>query len=399
MTNPRAIKSLRTVRICENTQKSLVIAVGLCTVFSLALVPSGCGTTEAQLVNRPPVAPYVSITDESSRVLAQNTRSMLGERSEDYRIGPEDVLEVTIFEWELREETKSVEIRVAESGIISLPVIGDIEVRGLTVAEVRRMIERRLFDGGFIREPRVSVSVREFRSKKIAVVGAVMDPGVYTLRQNVTTLLDILSLAGGVSDKAGYVLYVVRTRNDSSHSKHKCLPTDAPDAGSLKEPETGSSMNAAGQPTAVETAGTGNKELIAIDLYELVELGNLTLNVVLRDGDIVNVPEAKRFSAVGYVREPGSFPLKKPTTILEGIAMARGLKTPEASPRSCILRRYTPDGEVIIPFDLAAISEGRAPNLYLAPNDVIEVRQTTGRRIFLSVLDGFKYIFNVGYTF
>jgi polysaccharide export outer membrane protein len=328
----------------------------------------GCGTANVELVNKAATAQYVSFTDESSRLLAQSSQGMLHQRSVDYCVGPEDVLEVTIFEWELREETKTVEVRVAESGVISLPVLGDLPVQGFSVSEIRKIIETHLVDGGFIREPRVSVIVEEFRSKRVAVVGAVMDPGVYTLRQNATTVLDILSLAGGISDRAGYVLYVVRTGAAEPNDPRN----DAP-------PPEG--------------------EVMVIDLYELLEMGDLTLNAVLTDGDVVNVPEAKRFAVIGFVGAPGSFPLKKPTTVLEGIAMAGGLKSAEASLRLCALRRQTEQGETLIPLDLIAISQGMAPNFFLMPNDVVEVRQTAGKRVLLDVLDGAKYILNIGYSF
>lgn len=367
----------------------------MCAVSSGLL--SGCVATRAQNPGVVATTRYVSFTDEASRLRALDTQKMLSERSEDYRIGPEDVLDVTIFEWELREETKTVETRVAESGVVSLPVIGDVVARGLTVAEVKKEVESRLVNGGFIMEPRVSVTVKEFRSKKIAVVGSVVDPGVYTLRQNVTTLLDILSLSGGPNEKAGYVVYIVRTRS----------ATSAPGAEGLlakRSEESGGSgtetlVSAITLPSMADPPPASNQEVIAIDLYELMETGNLALNAVLCDGDVVNVPEAKRFSVLGYVREPGSFPLKKPMTVLEGLAFAKGFKNPEASPRSCVLRRYVSGGESIIPLDFIAISEGKSPNFYLAPNDVIEVRQTPGKKAFLDVMDGFKYIFNVGYTF
>jgi polysaccharide export outer membrane protein len=367
-----------------------------CLMMSLLL---GCSSVKV----RSPVGPaagaqYVSFSNDQSRQLAASTQYLLSERAEDYRIGPEDMLEVTIFEWELREETKTVDVRVAESGSISLPVIGDIEVGQKTVAEVKGMIEDRLVGGGFIMAPRVSVNVKEYRSKKVAVVGAVTDPGVYTLRQNVTTLLDILSLAGGLNDRAGNLLYVVRP----SVSAQDFLP-HTPGAAPAEEQLLQAA--ATGNPGNPSRAGIGGRsavenhgEVIAVDLYELMEMGNLSLNVVLQTGDIVNVPEAKRFAVIGYVGEPGSFPLKKPTTVLEGIAMAKGLKVPDASPGYCTLRRMTPEGEKIIPLNLQAISDGKAPNLYLQPDDVIEVGQTPGRKAFLGVVDGLRYIFNVGWS-
>lgn len=322
----------------------------------------------------------VSYTDEVSRRLAVGTFHRLPEMYEDYRVGAEDVLEVSIFEWELREETKSVEIRVSETGLISLPVIGDMNVTNLTVEEIKSKIEKRLKEWQIIPNPRVSVVVQQFRSKRVAVVGAVRDPGTYTIRRNVTTLLDILSLAGGPDARAGQVAYVIRDIRPAKAPREATRPDgDAPGTGQAAE---GRRSAMAGLP--FEPAG---REVIAIDLYELMELGDLKLNALVGNGDVVNVPEAKRFHVIGYARDPGSFPLKKPTTVLEGIAMARGFQEIEASKKKCVVKRKTPEGEYIIPVDLLAVAKGDSPNFYLQPDDIIYVRQTTLRRTLLYTYD------------
>lgn len=347
-------------------------------VALLAGVVAGCFGGRTQGVEQQLVAFPPSYTDDESRRLASATFQRLPEFYEDYRVGPEDVLEITIFEWELREETKSVEIRVSESGIISLPVIGEMNVRDLTVEEIKAKIEKRLKDWQIIPNPRVSVVVQQFRSKRVAVVGAVRDPGTYTLRRNVTTLLDILSLAGGPDDRSGQVAYVIRNIRPP---------------GAKKE---GASSPAAPENAATSAAAPAGQEVITIDLYELMELGNMSLNVLVGDGDVVNVPEAKRFQVLGFVKDPGTYSLKKPTTVLEGIAMARGVLDEEASSSKTLLKRKTASGEVVMVLDLPAIARGEKPNPYLQADDVIVVPQSGLRR---SVLYGYNLIrsmFNFG---
>ena len=342
---------------------------GLWVVLSAMAILWGCASSEPIVLSEPMVTSPVSYTDEISRRLATGTFQRLPELYEDYRVGAEDVLEVSIFEWELREETKSVEIRVSETGLIGLPVIGDMNVMNRTVEEIKAKIEKRLKDWQIIPNPRVSVVVQQFRSKRVAVVGAVRDPGTYTIRRNVTTLLDILSLAGGPDARAGQVTYVIRD----------IRPEMSSNAGAVPE--------AGGTGTAGLPFDLGAKEVISIDLYELLELGDLSLNVLVGNGDVVNVPEAKRFHVIGFARDPGSFALKKPTTVLEGIAMARGFQEVEASKRVCVVKRKTPDGEFIIPVDLVDVAQGKAPNFYLQPDDIIYVRQTTLRRTLLYTYD------------
>lgn len=358
---------------------------GLVLALLVAGLATGCGSSQIKVVNQAAIAVRPSLSDDASRLQVLQSLSLLQERSEDYRAGPGDLLEISIFEWELREEQKTATFRVAESGVVSLPVIGDLIVGDLSIREIKAMVEARLTDGGFLKDPRVSVEIVDFRSKRIAVGGAVTDPGVYTLRQNVTTLLDILMLAGGPTDRAGYVLYVIRPRTAAT--------TTIEDA-----PVAPASEDAVKEAAAAADAPPPRREVMTIDLYELLIVGDLTLNVVLRNGDIVNVPQAKEYSVIGFVREPGSFPLKKPTTVLEGIAQAGGLMEREASPHSCALKRRTSDGEIIVPLNLVAISKGKKPNFFLEPGDVIDVRQTPLQKIAIEALDAVKSVMSVGYS-
>jgi polysaccharide export outer membrane protein len=355
-------------------------------VAVLASLALGCAAEQARMVEEQYVTSPPSYTDEASRRLASGTFQRLPEYYEDYRVGPEDVLEISIFEWELREETKSVEIRVSESGLISLPVIGEMNVRDLTVEEVKSKIEQRLREWQIIPNPRVSVVVQQFRSKRVAVVGAVRDPGTYTLRRNVTTLLDILSLAGGPDDRAGQVAYVIRNIRPRP-------ARPAPEAG-----ESGGSLPGGPGPALLSDSDAvpAEQEVITIDLYEVMELGNLNLNVLVGDGDVVNIPEAKRFQVLGFVKDPGTYSLKKPTSVLEGIAMARGVLQEEASSSKSVLKRKTADGEIMIPLDIPAIAKGEQPNLYLQADDVIVVPQTGLRRTMLYVYNFIRSVWNFG---
>jgi len=323
----------------KSTQISLLSAI-----FSVGvLFSTGCGGSKALPVTDESAAVRPSYTDRTSRILAEHTLAQLCQQDQDYRLGPGDVIEVNIFEWELSEKTKTVPARISQMGMVSLPMIGDLQATGRTVWDLKKQIEEKLQTGGYIRRPQVSVIIKEFHSKKIAVVGSVRKPAVYVIERNVTTLLDILSLSGGLTDQAGQMLYVIR-----------------------RDPSASARESAAAKPTT-----------ITIDLHELMEQCNLSLNMVLRNGDIVSVPQAERFFVYGYVREPGAFNLSKPTTVLEAVAMAQGLDHDRGSPGYCMLKRRSTGGdEQLIPIDLEAIRKGKKPNLYLEPNDILDVRQT-----------------------
>lgn len=368
----------------------------------------GCAASNKEVLKLQLSAEPFCYTDDTSRLLAVKTLKKLPEFYENYRIGPEDVLEVSIFEWELREETKSVETRVSEDGVISLPVVGEMTVLDLTIEDVQAKIESRLRDWQIIPNPRVSVVVQQFRSKRVAVVGSVMDPGTYTLRRNVTTLLDILSLAGGPDARAGQVAYVILDirppQQSVSSTRSGEDQTGKPEV--QKQDVAGMQTVTLGPGIVEETKqpfGFPNvmpgKDVIAIDLYQLLELGDLSLNVLVGNGDVIFLPEAKRFYVIGYVRYNGSFALSKPTTILEGIAMAQGVRDEQASVKKCALKRKTPEGEIIIPLNLRAIAKGREPNIYLHPDDIIDVRQTGLRRAVLYVYEAVTRVLNFGLSY
>lgn len=303
-----------------------------------------------------------SYTDDESRFIVIQSLKEIEKRGQDYLVGPEDLLEISIFEWELREETKTSLFRVSETGYISIPVVGLVNVGGQSIANVRKKIEETFRNGGFIQVPRVSVDIREFRSKKVAVVGAVKNPGTYTLRQNVTTVLDVLSLAGGLSEKAGYLAIVIR------------------------------------QPGTAIKESKPRKDAIPIDLHELIVKGDPSVNMVLSNGDVVNVPDAEIFSVTGFVQKPGNYPLKRPTTALEGVAEAGGLINKEAAAQSAILRRKIKTGETVIPLDLKAIVQGEAQNFFLQAGDMIEVPEDKFKRFVNRFVDTIANLFTFSYS-
>ena len=343
--------------------------------FGAALL-GGCGTSEVREVNKAALALRTSYSDAKSRLLALQSFDALKDRATDYRVGSEDVLTVSVFEWQIRNETRSIDVRITEEGAISLPILGDVKVAGLTTEQVRSTIEGILKSRNILQTPRVSVEVKDFRSKRVAVVGAVRDPGVYALRENVSTLIEVLALAGGLSETAGQVIYVIRAQT-------AVLKASDVVPGLVKKGES---------PVA-------DRQVITVDLFDLMETGDMQLNVVVQPGDVINVPTAMKFFVVGFVTQPGGFPLTRPTTILEAIALSQGVRERDASPSDCILKRRTADSELLIPVDLVAIARGEQPNMYLNANDILDVRQTATKRAWLETYDIIRSVFSVGFGY
>lgn len=250
----------------------------------------------------------------------------------EYRIGPQDLLEISVFG--LDELNRRV--RVSEEGKITLPLLGEVEVEGLTKAELERRLSQ-LLEKEYMRNPQVTVFILEYRSKRISVLGAVGSPGPYELIGS-QTLLEIISQAGGFTSEAGDEIIVMRQLNDG-------------------EPKT-----------------------IKISIEDLILKGDATLNIPLQPDDIINVPIDRLVTVYvfGQVRSPGALAVRKSSipTIVQAIAQAGGFSERAAKGR-VLIKRIDKDGrEVKIKVNVKAIMKGKKKDIQLKENDVIFVPET-----------------------
>jgi len=198
----------------------------------------------------------------------------------DYKIGAKDLLEISVFGLEEMNKT----VRVSEDGKITLPLLGEVEVEGLTKTELEKKLSQ-LLEEKYLQSPQVTVFIKEYQSKRISVLGAVGEPGPYELlgRQ---TLLQLISEAGGLTEDAGDDIIVIRQFQD----------------------------------------GTNISLKISID--DLFLKGDARLNIPLEPNDIVNIPAEKTvlIYVFGQVRKPGALEVKKSNipTLLQAIAQAGG---------------------------------------------------------------------------
>lgn len=218
-----------------------------------------------------------------------------------YKIGAQDVVRVTVYD----EPTLSGSFRIDADGSISYPILGRVEVGGLTVREVEAHITT-LLQNGYVRRPQVSVEIEQYRSRSIFIMGEVRSPGKYPLAGEVT-LLEVLALAGSFTATASSDLIVLRSR-EPGRSESPALPDDELSA-----------------------------EILRINREDL-QTGRLSSNLVLQDGDTIFVPIVDRFYITGHVRTPGSYVLERGMTVQQAIAVAGGL-TERGSNRRMKVRR------------------------------------------------------------
>lgn len=271
------------------------------------------------------------------------------ERDERYRIGPGDVLEVRVYK---RPELSRDTVRVDNSGRIRMPLVEE-EIRAacLTESELAREIAARYTE--YLRNPQVSVFVKEFKSTPVAVMGAVARPGRFQLERRLR-LLDLLSLSGGPTERAGARLQLVR-----AEAQAKC--------GGETAGATAEGADAAAGFTAYDLNATLR--------------GEESANPYVEPGDVVSLPEADQVYVVGNVFRPSSLALKERITVSQAVAMAGGALPDSKRSRVRIVRQGRGGERAEIFADLDAIGRRQAEDVALSPNDIVDVPTSTGKRI------------------
>jgi polysaccharide export outer membrane protein len=268
------------------------------------------------------------------------------------QIGPNDQLEIAVFE---APELKTT-ARVAESGLISLPLLGEVKASGLTPRELEVALETSLREK-YILDPHVTVQVSEMQSRGISVVGAVARPGVFQIRES-RSLLEVIALAGGLTKDAGEGVIVMRA--DSAHGAGRSL-------------------------TAEEVAARS----IEINLKALLNNGDPSQNIPIYPGDLVKVRQAGLIYVVGEVGKPGAFPLdsRSGLTMLQAIAMGEGVGSKAAQARVVIIRTTEAGQRVEIPVDLEDAISGKVVDPPLQPRDVVYVPKSMAKTVTYGTID------------
>ncbi|MBS3764555.1 MAG: polysaccharide biosynthesis/export family protein [Planctomycetes bacterium] len=252
-----------------------------------------------------------------------------------YRLGPEDELEVTIFGMEKPGQPALINCAVRDNGTINLPWAGEVSVGGLTVEQAEKQIAG-VYDGEYLNDPQVSLRVTKRLSSTVFVLGAVKTPGFYPLKERSSTLLSVLSAAGGIADNASSVVTVV-------------APGDATKSGQQKDSD----------------------RQVTVDLKSLLEEGDLSGNVKVGPGYIVSVPPTSiGYYVLGYVRRPGRYELRRQSRIsaLQAVANAGGLSA-DGRPKNAYIVRHMQGVEKVIPLNLTKVASGKLPEPYLEAGD------------------------------
>ncbi len=303
-------------------------------------------------------------TPMTDRDLKSDAAKISTEDSDEnrYLIGIGDVLDVRIFG---RPELSRDAVRVDERGMIRVPLVEmDIRASCRTETELSREIANRYVE--YLRNPHVDVFIKDFRSKFVAVLGAVREPGRFQLQRRIR-LLELLSFAGGPTDKAGG-----RIQIKHAPEIEQC---EVKDKTALETPVSALSAND-----------------VSSDWYELESLmqggESPSANPYIRPGDIVNMIEADKIYVIGNVYRPSIIPLKEKITLTEAIATAGGTLPDTDFDHVRIVRKtkgQTAASQIVV--DLKSIKKQQSEDIVLQSDDIVEVPTSSGKKFIHGLLN------------
>lgn len=213
----------------------------------------------------------------------------------DFTLGPGDVVRVSVY----GNPDLGVETRISETGTISFPLVGQVDINGLNVATAEKKLGSLLESGGYLKKPQVNIIVTQIQSRQVSVLGQVNRPGRFPL-EGKRTVMDLLALAGGFSADGGDVISLIRKRG-------------------------------------------GNVTKTVIDVVDMVRTGELSKDLEIEPDDIIYAERSPRFYIYGEVQRPGAFRLERQMTVIQALAVGGGL-TPRGTERGIRVKRRGADG-------------------------------------------------------
>jgi polysaccharide export outer membrane protein len=299
-----------------------IIAAG-CVILTLAACgsqpPAGVESRRATAKPAPSAAGTTARPLQSQGAPAAPASTQDAAASNEYRLGPGDIVKVTVY----GNQDLTTETEVSQGGKISFPLVGEVEVAGLTRGEAEKAISEALGKGGFVPNAYVNMLISQYRSRQVSVVGEVNKPGNYAINR-ASSVTELIAMAGGITPKGSSVVAVIRKDGKGGTTRHE------------------------------------------IDVKKLFT-GSDAAGFTIRQDDVIYVPPMPVFYIYGEVRQPGSYPLTPDLTLRQALSVGGGL-TVRGTERGIRIDRKDKDGKI----------DSRRHNLddKLRPDDVVQVPES-----------------------
>lgn len=366
------------------------------TFLLFVFVIGGCSAsnTQGRSAGDPQVEENSQTTQEKSDT--ERLAELRKQREDDafapsFALGPGDVL--TISEPDLKELNQR-EVRVSAENTLTLPLVGVVNVAGMTEDQLRGALQTRL--AVYVKDPQVDVLVREYHSRQVAVLGMVRRPGLYTLASRSDTVQDMLGRAGGMTeDASSRILFV--PANSLSHSSDLARTASAITTRDVAKRDVQRaadfgrqadvSVRTAEMPKSAERlskAGAGGRlsspsslesvlkaDPIVIDLTGVA--GTAELDLPARPGDLLIVPAAGEVMVDGWVKTPGAYKISNGMTALGAVSAAGGAIF---SSTAEVLRTNADRTKNAFHLDLSKVKSGEEADVPLQASDVVFVQKS-----------------------
>lgn len=235
-------------------------------------------------------------------------------------LGPGDGIAIQVF----GQPDMSTTVNIADDGTVSVPLVGNVPVRGLSPSEAAARIETALVEGKILVHPQVTVTLTTARSQRVSVLGEVGAPGRYPI-ESTTTIFDLLAQAGGAKDSGSDTVLLLRPDPDGTITRY------------------------------------------SIDIKGLYDPAVTAPPVALRGGDTLLVPKAPQFYIFGEVTAPNMYKIEAGMTYLQAIARAGGVTVRGSQSRFEVKRKDAHGVEHVVKVKLSDLVQ---------PNDVIRVKES-----------------------
>jgi polysaccharide biosynthesis/export protein len=267
-----------------------------------------------------------------------NVTSSIAQPRSDYVLGSDDEISIHARD---ADEISNKPMRIDGRGEINVPMLGRIRAAGFTIRDLEAEIEKKL--ATYVLEPEVSVYITVYRSQPVSIIGSVNKPGVLQL-EGQKTLIEALSLAGGLSSDAGSILKITRRMEWG------------------KIPLPNSTVDTSAEYSVAE-----------VGLRSLMDARAPEENIIVMPNDVLSVPRGKIIYVVGEVNKPGGFVLaeRESASVLQAMAMAQGLTSTASAKSAQIIRPVAGATRISIPVNLKDILAGKKVDVALQPEDIL----------------------------
>jgi polysaccharide export outer membrane protein len=272
-----------------------------------------------------------------------------------YILGPQDAVLIKVLN---EDQLGTLPYPIDLRGMINVPRVGRIQAAGATVEQLEGILTERFKE--YLQDPVVTVTIAEFHSQRISVLGQVTTPGIHQI-QGDKTLFEVISEAGGLKPDAGNTVKITRRKEWGA----------IPLPGAITDP-------------------SGQYSVAEVSIRSVMEAKNPTENIQVKPNDVITVPKADLIYVIGSVKKAGGFVLSERAdmSVLQALSMAEGLERTANAAKSTILRGVSDSpSHTEIAVNVKSILEGKAPDVRLLANDILFIPNSAAKSVSLRALE------------